>query len=399
MRLLLSILILCTLVGVLPVAATSQEAQKNTPVLGDMPTNGEETAAARTPQQDEAMKDYAALRELIPADVLSLLPDSFFSSDPYAVAEGVRTVTDPAALLSLCAELLLGGLLGAISLLFRIGALLLLSALVRSLAASGKGGTADAVGLLVTLLAVLLIFGEGGQLAKAGELVSTLATLVGAMLPLMGTLLAMGGNISAAVANSGVLSAFLAIATGLCAKTLLPTAGVCLVLSLVGAVGNGPSLAPISRLVKRTYTLFISFLMLLLCGILGLQTVLAKGTDTLALRTARFAAGSFLPVVGGSVGEALRTVAAGVGLLRSVVGSAFVVVLFLVFLPPFLAVMLERLAFMLAGALAGVLGLDKEGAVLAELASVYGYVLAVLASLFVMTVFALTLFARAATAI
>ena len=44
------------------------------------------------------------------------------------------------------------------------------------------------------------------------------------------------------------------------------------------------------------------------------------------------------------------------------------------------------------------LGCDGEEKLLAEMASVYGYFMAVIASLFVMTVFSLTLFARCATA-
>jgi stage III sporulation protein AE len=138
--------------------------------------------------------------------------------------------------------------------------------------------------------------------------------------------------------------------------------------------------------------------MLLLCGVLGIQTTLAKGSDTLALRTARFAAGSFLPVVGGSISEALRTVSGSVQYLRSVTGTGAILVLFFSFLPVFLSVLLTRIVFLLSGSAAKLLGCEGEEKILSELASVYGYFLAVIASIFVMTVFSLTLFARCATA-
>ena len=138
--------------------------------------------------------------------------------------------------------------------------------------------------------------------------------------------------------------------------------------------------------------------MLLLCGVLGLQTTLAKGSDGLAMRTVRFAAGSFLPVVGGSVSEALRTVAGSVSFLRSVAGTAAILVLLFAFLPVFLSVLLNRIVFLLGGSLAKMLGCDGEERLLSELSSVYGYFLAVIASLFVTVTFSLTLFARCATA-
>ena len=139
--------------------------------------------------------------------------------------------------------------------------------------------------------------------------------------------------------------------------------------------------------------------MLLLCGVLGIQSTLAQGADTLALRTVRFAAGSFLPVVGGSVSEALRTVAGSVEYLRSAVGMGGVILVFLAFLPTFLSVLLLRTAFLLSGAVASMLSCQREERLLSELASVWGYFLAVIACLFVMMVFSLTLFARTAAAI
>ena len=74
-------------------------------------------------------------------------------------------------------------------------------------------------------------------------------------------------------------------------------AGICLLLAVCDALTGRAALKPLGNLIKRTFTLGFSFLMLLLSFLLGLQTTLAAGSDTLALRTVRFAAGSFLPVV------------------------------------------------------------------------------------------------------
>ncbi|MBQ9777533.1 MAG: hypothetical protein IJW22_01285, partial [Clostridia bacterium] len=168
--------------------------------------------------------------------------------------------------------------------------------------------------------------------------------------------------------------------------------------ALLDVLAGNLSLRSLGGLIKRTYTLGLSFLMLLLCGVLGLQSTLAKASDSLALRTARFAAGSFLPVVGGSVGEALRTVAGSVEYLRGVVGAAGLAVLFFAFLPTFLSVLLTRVTFLLSGALAKLFGCEGESVLLGELGSVWGYFLAVTGSLFVMMTFSLTLFARCAAA-
>jgi stage III sporulation protein AE len=152
----------------------------------------------------------------------------------------------------------------------------------------------------------------------------------------------------------------------------------------------------VAGLIKRTYTLSISFLMGIFGFVLGTQSLLAKASDTLALRTARFAAGSFLPLVGGSVSEALRTVAGSVEYLRASVGTGAILVLFFAFLPTFLSVLLTRITFLLGGAVANMLSCEAEGKLLAELSSVYGYFLAIISVLFVALIFSLTLFAQCA---
>ena len=72
--------------------------------------------------------------------------------------------------------------------------------------------------------------------------------------------------------------------------------------------------------------------------------------------------------------------------------------LFFCFLPPFLSLLVTRIAFLLAGAVAKMLSCKAEEVLLTELASVYGYFLAIISSLFVMLIFSLTLFARCAAA-
>ena len=70
-----------------------------------------------------------------------------------------------------------------------------------------------------------------------------------------------------------------------------------------------------------------------------------------------------------------------------------------IYLPLFLSCALIATLILLGGAVAGLLGCSREERLLGELSGVWGYFLAVIACLFVMTVFSLTLFAHSAAAI
>lgn len=348
----------------------------------------------------EIADEWEAFCGAIPDEVADLLPSDFFSKDMTAVGESVREAGALRTIFRAVGEVSGVALLQSLSLLAKICGILVLSATFRTAVGEGKGEVGAAVSLCTALAIVLMIFsGEGTRFDKIESFFDTVRALSVALLPLMGTLYAMGGNVGAAVANHGVMSGFLAILETLCSGAVVPIAGVCVALALLDAVSGRVALQSLAALIKRTFTVGLSFCMMLLTFVLGLQQTLAKGADTLALRTARFAAGSFLPVVGGSVSESLRTVAGSVEYLRGAVGMGGVLVVFFVFLPTFLGALFTRLAFSLSASAAGLLACRREERLLSELASVWGYFLAVIAVLFVMTVFSLTLLARCAAAV
>lgn len=354
-----------------------------------------ETADAETAGQAA----FDAFRGEIPPEVAELLPGAFFSQDLTEVSDAVRDAGSVSGIFALIRDLFGVSIRENLSLLASLAGILVLSAVLRAFSAHLGGGAGQAFSFCSVGALVVLIFRQSlSGIPRLEAYFGNVRTLSASLIPLMGTLYALGGNVRAAVANHAVLTAFLSVAEVLCSGAVLPVAGVCLALSLPDALTGKTTLKPLSALIKRTFTLGLSFLMLLLSFLLGLQTTLAAGADTLALRTARFAAGSFLPVVGSSVSEALKTVSGSISYLRTLAGSGGILVLFLLFLPTFLSLLVTRLVFLLSGALAELVGAGGEGKILSELASVYGFFLAVIAALFVMTVFALTLFAHCAVA-
>lgn len=364
-----------------------------------LPAGAEEATGAAESVEESGFGAIREFRESLPPEVTALLPDGFFGEDPETVASAVQNAADVPKILAFIRDFLGVSLRQALPLLAAVSGILVLSAVLRAVGATSGAGTGRAFSFCsVTVLTLLLLRQSLSGVSRLRAWFEMLCTLAGSMLPMMGTLYALGGNVGAAAANHTVMSVFLSVAQMLCTRAVLPVAGICLLLAVCDALTGRAALKPLGNLIKRTFTLGFSFLMLLLSFLLGLQTTLAAGSDTLALRTVRFAAGSFLPVVGGSVSEAMKTVAGSISYLRTLAGSGGILVLFLFFLPTFLTVLTTRIVFLLCGALAELLEAKSEGRVLSELASVYGFFLAVIAAVFTMAVFALTIFAHCAVA-
>ncbi|MBR3863001.1 MAG: hypothetical protein IKM42_05030 [Clostridia bacterium] len=348
----------------------------------------------------EIAEEWEAFRAAIPPEVQDLLPRDFFSQDMTLVAKGVQEASTLRVILRAVGQTTGVTLTQNFALLAKLCGILVLSATFRAAVGDRKNEIGGAISLVAVLAITLMFFaGEGTRFSQMEQFFGTVRALCVALIPLMGALYAMGGNVAAAVANHGVMSGFLAILETACSGVVVPVACVLVALAVLDAVTGKGSLCSLANLLKRTFTFGLSFFMMLLTFVLGLQHTLAKGSDTLALRTVRFAAGSFLPVVGGSISETLRTVAGSVEYLRGAVGIGGILVVFFLFLPTFLSVLLTRHTFSLSDAVAGLLCCSREQKLLGELSSVWGYFLAVIVCLFVMTVFSLTLFAHSAAAI
>ena len=130
-----------------------------------------------------------------------------------------------------------------------------------------------------------------------------------------------------------------------------------------------------------------------------MQTVLTVASDSVAMRGAKMLAGSAIPVVGGSVGDTLKTVAGSVKFLKSTVGIGGIVLLCMLLLPTLLSVLLYRLSFIAAAACADYLGCSREAKLLSNFVTIYGYLLASVSICSVTFIFLLTLFVRCGIAI
>ena len=351
-------------------------------------------------ESEAIAEEWEAFQAAIPPEVQDLLPRDFFSQDMTLVAKGVQEASTLSAILRAVGQVMGVTLTQNLALLAKLCGILVLAATFRAAVEERKNGIEGAISLVTVLAITLMLFaGEETKFSQMEQFFDTVRTVCLSLIPLMGALYAMGGNVAAAVANHGVMSGFLAILETACSGVVVPVACALVALAILDAVTGKASLASLAALLRRTFTLGLSFFMMLLTFVLGMQHTLAKGSDTLALRTVRFAAGSFLPVVGGSISESLRTVAGSVEYLRGAVGIGGILVVFFLFLPTFLTVLLTRITLSLSSAVAGLLSCSREQKLLGEISSVWGYFLAVIACLFVMTVFSLALFAHSAAAI
>ena len=139
--------------------------------------------------------------------------------------------------------------------------------------------------------------------------------------------------------------------------------------------------------------------MMLLLTLLSSQTVLGSAADTAAARAAKMVTSSAIPIVGGSVSDTLRTVASGVQYMKSVVGVSGIAVILILVLPTLISLLLTRLALIISGCVADLLGCESESRLIGDLGGVWSCMIAVVAMTAVMFILIMNIFIRTTVAI
>ena len=358
------------------------------------------TPEARALDYSDYGDSYEKMLDSIPEDVAELLPEGLFSDDPEQIYQAAEQVTGFEYILS-CVLRLTGLRLGdSLRLFATLLVILILSAMLRSLRGLARSAVLNQAVNMCTTAAMLgaLIATQYEQLQAVTLFLDRLNVLANAMIPLMGAMYTLGGNVAAATVNNAAMMVFMTVCENLCNRTVIPVAVVCIALALASALSPAVDMKGIATAIKKCYTFIISFIMMLLITVLSAQSTLAAAGDSLGARTAKFMAGSFIPVVGGALGESLKTVAGSIKYIRASVGVVGIVIILLLLLPTLISVLLTRLALMASGTAARLLGCAEEATILGELTGVYGYLMAVICACSVMFIFSLTLLTRTSAA-
>ena len=347
----------------------------------------------------ELPSEYDGIADSLPDVVKSLLPQEMLDSK--TAGEGLENVLNLESAVNILGRLIGDGLPAALRLLCTLMGILVLSALIRSLAASAKSSALSGGFEVCASLSVFatVISAEAMHLAQSAELLRDLNSLMSSLVPITATVWAMGGNTGTASLSGATLYGFLAISERLCLDTVTP---VCLVLtatSLCGAISPDVKLYGISGAVKKTYNFIIGLVMSLLVAILGMQTTLASAADGIAAKTAKMVTSTVIPTVGGSIGDTLRSVAASVSYIKSVFGISSVIFILLLAAPTLITVLLARAVFIISGGIADMLGCERESRLLSQMSDVYGCIMGAVAMSTVMFILGLGIFTKSTVAI
>jgi stage III sporulation protein AE len=131
--------------------------------------------------------------------------------------------------------------------------------------------------------------------------------------------------------------------------------------------------------------------MTVITAIFTYQTVIAESADNTILKTARFAMGS-LPIVGGAISEASRTLLGAFELVKNLTGGLGVCLILLIVIPPIVYLLMSKVTLSLSKILANSLECPPVAAIIKGAEDILSFSIAILIIFDITAIFTLGVF-------
>lgn len=345
---------------------------------------------AEDPVSDSFREEWDIFVESVPEEIRPLAEDAFRSAN---TGEVIKESLSVSYFLDKTVKELKDAWPSSVGLLLSLTGLLIFSALFHRVYASVSSVAMKSAGELCSTLCMILCITPLIQSASrvSEEFLGTLATCSGGISPVICALFVSSGNITtASVTNASLMLVYTLFQNGI-RVFLWPIVQLLYVLGIVGNLGGSLRLDGISRFIRQLFTWLLSLAMLFLSALIGVQGIMAVSADSFSMKTAKFALGNFIPLVGNALSDAVGTVAGSLTLIRNTCGVLGIVTVALLLLPVLLHLLLHRMVIGVAQGMAELLGCEREGRLLGDVYATLGYILAVVALSSVLFVFILAL--------
>ena len=241
------------------------------------------------------------------------------------------------------------------------------------------GGAADNVLSLVTSLCAASVIAPpllelSDSLSNVIEGASGFMTLY---VPVISGLIIASGKAAEGSAYCAAMVFFSSTVAQLSAKAVVPLLKCVMSLCVVSSASS-VDLNGVISLFRRVARFVLTFCMSLFVAFLTMRSIVAAAADSLSNRAAKFAIGSFVPVVGGTLSEAYQTVVGCVGLLKSGVGAAAIAAAFAIFIPAAVRCIVWQAVSAIGSAVCGLFGVTKVSSLLDNMSAVASVIFAVL---------------------
>jgi len=213
-----------------------------------------------------------------------------------------------------------------------------------------------AYSIIYMVLVILALNSFHIAVSYTNEAIGTMISFILALVPLLLALVAAsGGLISAAFFHPVIL--FLMNMSGLFMQyIILPLLFLATLLSIVSTMSEQYKVSQLADLLRNWSIGLMGLFLTVFLGVISVQGASAAVSDGVAIRTAKFVTGNFIPVIGRMFTDATDTVVSASVLLKNTVGIAGVAILLIIVAFPAIKILMISFIYKFAAAILQPLG-------------------------------------------
>ncbi|MFV0498112.1 MAG: stage III sporulation protein AE [Candidatus Fimivivens sp.] len=252
----------------------------------------------------------------------------------------------------------------------------------------GKNTPASSVFGLISVLSITTILSGPVLycLEQGARSIRACAQFMLVYVPVYATVVATGGAPTTAAVYHSVLMIAAQIVSQLAAGVFLPMTQSYMMLSLAGGIGNNVGIVMTCGAIKKIINWGLVMVMTAFTGLLSLQSFLTSAADGAAIKTAKFLVGSFIPVVGSVLTDALSAMQGSLHIIKASVGSFGILVAVLTFLPVLLRITVLRAVVAIAAIMGEMLSVTPVKGILSGFSNLLSIMTAILLSMMMLLV-------------
>jgi stage III sporulation protein AE len=188
------------------------------------------------------------------------------------------------------------------------------------------------------------------------EAIGTMISFVLALIPLLLALIASSGGIISAAFFHPVILFLMNISGTFMQYVILPLLFLATLLSIVSTMSDQYKVTQLAQLLRNWSIGLMGLFLTVFLGVISVQGASTAITDGVAIRTAKFVTGNFIPVIGRIFTDAADTVVSASGLLKNSVGIAGVAILLIIVAFPAIKILMIAFIYKFAAAILQPLG-------------------------------------------
>lgn len=250
-----------------------------------------------------------------------------------------------------------------------------------------------------TVLVAHLLLSIHGTLEQTSVYIKEMDGFLGIIAPILGTLLATGGNVALAKTFGLFTSVFLSALQILLYAAVPYIMALFFGIALMDVISGSGRMMILSQSLKNIGYAIFSIFTALYVILLGTQSLTSSGTDGFSARAVRLLVGNAVPIVGGALGEALKLVGGGFVTVKNTVGNTAVLFLVFTYLPPLIILWFNGILLNVFLFLCDYFSLTDTKSIFLHIKYAFNFVLAAYTSIFMIGIINIGIFMGSAPAI